>query len=59
MYQKLDLSRLQKRIKEDVIEFYQDWENVVLDVTHCDELDREREFKNLFSRCNFYGSAKV
>lgn len=59
MYQKLDLSRLQKRIKEDVIEFYQDWENVVLDVTHCDELDREREFKNLFNRCNFYGSAKV
>jgi hypothetical protein len=56
---KLDLSRLQKRIKEDVIEFYQDWENVVLDVTHCDELDREREFKNLFNRCNFYGSAKV
>lgn len=57
LYNDLDLFELKDRITKDLKKTNRD--NFILEVTHCDELDRESEFKKFFETCNFYGSAKV
>ena len=57
LYNDLDLFDLKKRITKDLKKAHKD--KFILEVTHCDELDREAEFKKVFENCNFYGSAKV
>lgn len=50
----LDLTKLQQRIALDKHGY-----NRILEVTHCDEMDNEKEFKALFSNINFYDTAQV
>ena len=57
LYNDLDLFDLKDRITKDLKKVNKD--KFILEVTHCDELDREAEFKKIFKNCNFYGSAKV
>lgn len=57
LYNDLDLFDLKNRITKDLKKAQKD--KFILEVTHCDELDREAEFKKVFKNCNFYGSAKV
>ena len=57
LYNDLDLFDLKDRITKDLKKVHKD--KFILEVTHCDELDRSAEFKKIFENCNFYGSAKV
>ena len=57
MYNDLDLFDLKDRIIKDLKKVHKD--KFILEVTHCDELDRSAEFKKIFEKCNFYDSAKV
>lgn len=56
-FNNLDLNSLEERIMQD----YSKGKNgkLILDVTHCDEIDKEKEFKELFSNINFYGDANI
>jgi hypothetical protein len=57
-YDYLDLSDLKKRCDEEVAMHH--IKRYTVEVTHCDELDREAEFKNIFhGNCNFYDTNKL
>ena len=59
-YSNLDIKNLKQRVYQDASTFDGTHvNNIILDVTHCDEFDREREFRKMFHTCNFYDSAKV
>ena len=47
-YGKLDIGALKERIEKDARDV-----SYVLEVTHCDEMDREREFRQLFKDVSF------
>ena len=49
-----DIMKLQERILKDAKET-----NVVLEVTHCDEMDRIDEFSKLFANINTYDNPLV
>lgn len=53
-YGHLDIPLLRKRILNDTQGQY-----FILDVTHCDEMDRENEFKKEFKNVNFIDTALV
>lgn len=63
LYGKLDLSMLKNRIMWDKCH----WKNspdisYTIDVTHCDEMDRKKEFEIMFKKnfnLNFYGDKEV
>lgn len=54
-YGKLDIPELKKRITEDI----SDDVKCVLEVTHCDEMDRISEFKKEFSDVNSYDTPLI
>ena len=33
--------------------------NYTMEITHCDEMDREKDFKSVFSNCNFYDTKRL
>ena len=53
-YGKLDISSLQKRILNDVKNI-----NFEVELTHCDEMDRVKEFENIFNIVNTYDTPVV
>lgn len=53
-YGKLDIQKLQERILKDAKET-----KVILEVTHCDEMDRIDEFSKLFANINTYDNPLV
>lgn len=53
-YGNLDISSLKERIENDCL-----GKNYILEVTHCDELDREKEFKEKFANVNFYDNPRI
>lgn len=53
-YGKLDLSALKERIEKDAGQV-----KFKVEVTHCDEMDREKEFKQLFSDVSFIDTPLV
>ena len=59
-YGLLDIPDLYGRIRDDLIRNDARMEvKLELDVTHCDEMDREAEFRREFEITNFYDSAMV
>ena len=54
-YAPLDLSALRDRIKKDSLGQYK----TVLEVTHCDEMDREKEFRQMFNNVLFTDNAMI
>lgn len=57
-YDYLDLSDLKQRCDKEVAMHH--IKRYTVEVTHCDELDREAEFKNIFhGNCNFYDTNKL
>ena len=60
MYGTLDVSDLKTRIEKD-FSWISNWfpnSSCIVDVTHCDEMDKESEFKKVFSgnKLNFHGT---
>ena len=55
-YGKLDVMKLSERIKEDNLGRIQD---IHLEVTHCDEMDRIPEFKREFDKVDTYDSPYI
>jgi len=53
-YGELDITELHNRITDDAKGV-----NYVLDVTHCDEMDRVKEFKKEFAKVNTYDSPLI
>lgn len=53
-YGELDIANLNKRITDDSRGI-----RVILDVTHCDEMDREAEFRKEFLNVNTYDNPLV
>lgn len=58
-YGKLNISDLKNRIIKDNARLLDTRINVELDVTHCDEMDREKEFKSVFTKVNTYDSPLI
>ena len=54
-YAPLDLSALRDRIQKDSVGQYK----TVLEVTHCDEMDREKEFRQMFNNVLFTDNAMI
>ena len=52
-YGKLDIDKLRERIDNDNLKYNR---NIVLEITHCDEMDRISEFKKKFNEINIYDS---
>ena len=63
LYSNLDLNMLKSTIDKDRSRWFgKDNISFIVDVTHCDELDREQEFKKFLGsdyKINFYGSKYV
>lgn len=64
LYANMDLNELKDRINKDQLHVSNLPTNIsfTVDVTHCDELDRKKEFKKIFDGnfdLNFYGSKEV
>ena len=54
-YAPLDLPALRDRIQKDSVCQYK----TVLEVTHCDEMDREKEFRQMFNNVLFTDNAMI
>lgn len=57
-YGTLDISKLKERVDKDS-SIVKTPKNVILEITHCDEMDREDEFKKYFKNYHIFDSAKV
>lgn len=56
-YDWLNIERLKERVEADFTKITK--ANMILEVTHCDELDRSSEFKKLFNTINFTDRAEI
>jgi len=52
LYAPLSINELKQRCDEDIKKI--GMSNYTMEITHCDEMDREKDFKSVFSNCNFY-----
>lgn len=59
MYSNLDINDLSVRIKKDYNKLTKKDKNLIIDVTHCDEMDRESEFRKTFNNVNFIDKAEI
>lgn len=58
-YGKLDIAKLKERVEMDFRKFGNANTVSTLEITHCDEMDREDEFKKYFENYHIFDSAKV
>ena len=58
-YSTLDINELRHRILVDYNTLYFNNKKLIIDVTHCDEMDRSTEFRQNFENVNFYGSKQI
>lgn len=58
-YGHLDIKNLQKRIDKDFANCPSSSGKYVLEITHCDEMDRENEFKKLFKDYHTFDKAEL
>lgn len=58
-YGKLDITKMSERISLDFNKASGMQANLILDVTHCDEIDNIHDIKKLFDKINTYDSAII
>ena len=57
LYAPLSINELKQRCDEDIKKI--GMSNYTMEITHCDVMDREKDFKSVFSNCNFYDTKRL